>query len=636
MHLNRAGRVIARAFPWLVIVILAANGAHVLVTRSAAAAPQTFTDDPIVPGVTVVRAVHVDELRTRINQLRVLRRLAGYSWTDPTLAPSVTSIRAVHVTELRTALADAYLAVGRQPPTYTAPSPAAGESIRAAHIDEIRSAVLTLEGTEPLCKMCSAPEPVLAQGFTTNAAGLFDCKWRDRTSLSVTFLDGDPTVQARVMAAARQWEPHIGITLNVVSSPPADIRISFGEVGRSWSKLGSCTESATVTMNYGWLFPSSSDEEYRSTVLHQFGHAFGLIHEHQHPGAAIPWDVPRVYEWCRVQGWDTATCNANMFERPRRTNFSQYDPLSTMVYAIDNSLTTGDFETARNNDLAARDRTFITTWYTHGPWTDWPQPEDQYLVGNWDAGTWQAGTHPGDKLAVRRNNYVLMALNYDAVHDFIQGYGNGNSESEYLAGDWNGDGKDNLAVRRGNCVDMDFDFDGASDRSQCFGNGADEDQYLVGDWDGDGRDNLAVRHGNCVDMDFNFDEALDQTQCYGDGAAEDQYLVGDWDGDGKSNLAVRRDNCVIMDTNFDANGDLQQCYGSGNSEDGYVVGDWNGDGRDNLAVRRGNCFQMDVDFDAAPDREQCYGTGFAGVAAGPLALTAPARRAIPFAHVREK
>lgn len=65
---------------------------------------------------------------------------------------------------------------------------------------------------------------------------------------------------------------------------------------------------------------------------------------------------------------------------------------------------------------------------------------------------------------------------------------------------------------------MDFNFDGAHDRQQCYGNGNSEDQYVVGDWDGDGRDNLAVRRGNCFNMDFNFDGVHDRQQCYGNGA----------------------------------------------------------------------------------------------------------------------
>lgn len=50
-------------------------------------------------------------------------------------------------------------------------------------------------------------------------------------------------------------------------------------------------------MNYGWLYPDTPDQEYSRVVLHEFGHALGAIHEHQHPEAAIPWDKPKVYEY---------------------------------------------------------------------------------------------------------------------------------------------------------------------------------------------------------------------------------------------------------------------------------------------------------------------------------------------------
>lgn len=45
------------------------------------------------------------------------------------------------------------------------------------------------------------------------------------------------------------------------------------------------------------------------------------------------------------------------------------------------------------------------------------------------------------------------------------------AEEQYLAGDWDGDGRDNLAVRRNGCVLMDLDFTGGAEREQCFGNG---------------------------------------------------------------------------------------------------------------------------------------------------------------------
>ena len=47
------------------------------------AGARRFTDDPIVPGVTPVRAVHFTELRVRIDVLRREAGLAPFNWTDP-------------------------------------------------------------------------------------------------------------------------------------------------------------------------------------------------------------------------------------------------------------------------------------------------------------------------------------------------------------------------------------------------------------------------------------------------------------------------------------------------------------------------------------------------------------------------
>jgi serralysin len=41
------------------------------------------------------------------------------------------------------------------------------------------------------------------------------------------------------------------------------------------------------TMNYGWMTPDSSDDEVHRVVAHEFGHALGLIHEHQNPDTPI-------------------------------------------------------------------------------------------------------------------------------------------------------------------------------------------------------------------------------------------------------------------------------------------------------------------------------------------------------------
>ena len=113
----------------------------VTVTRSA-----PFTDDPLRPGVTPMRAVHFTELRTRIDAARRGAGLGPFAWTDPVLIPGETPVRLLHLLELRVALAEAYAAAGRPAPRWTDASPAAGTTpIRAAHLTELRAAVMALE-----------------------------------------------------------------------------------------------------------------------------------------------------------------------------------------------------------------------------------------------------------------------------------------------------------------------------------------------------------------------------------------------------------------------------------------------------------------------------------------------------------
>ena len=105
-----------------------------------------FTDHPIVPGVTPVRAVHFTELRTRIDGLRAEAGLPRFAWTDPTLTAGVTPVRLAHLTELREALAAAYLAAGRPAPAWADAAPTAGATpIRASHVMDLRAAVRALE-----------------------------------------------------------------------------------------------------------------------------------------------------------------------------------------------------------------------------------------------------------------------------------------------------------------------------------------------------------------------------------------------------------------------------------------------------------------------------------------------------------
>ena len=105
----------------------------------------SFTDEPIRPGVTLVKAVHFTELRRRVDALRGEAGLGRFAWTDAVLTAGVTPVKVVHLLELRAALAAAYAVAGRAEPDWTDAGLVAGTTVKAVHLMELRAAVQELE-----------------------------------------------------------------------------------------------------------------------------------------------------------------------------------------------------------------------------------------------------------------------------------------------------------------------------------------------------------------------------------------------------------------------------------------------------------------------------------------------------------
>ena len=115
--------------------------------RNAYVAYQPFTDNVLTAGTSLIRAVHIPELRARVDALRTRYGFLPFGWTDASLVAGMTPM-AAHVTELRTALQDAYTGAGRAAQIFTDPAIVQGSTfIRAVHIKELRDAVIDLEGS---------------------------------------------------------------------------------------------------------------------------------------------------------------------------------------------------------------------------------------------------------------------------------------------------------------------------------------------------------------------------------------------------------------------------------------------------------------------------------------------------------
>ena len=120
------------------------SGSIVESIRRVYLAAQPFTDDPLTAGASVISAVHITELRTRTDALRVRSGLAAYPYTDPTITAGATIVLAQHLLDVRAALSQAYVAAALTPPTFTA-TVAIGATITAAALAEIRAAITAIE-----------------------------------------------------------------------------------------------------------------------------------------------------------------------------------------------------------------------------------------------------------------------------------------------------------------------------------------------------------------------------------------------------------------------------------------------------------------------------------------------------------
>lgn len=143
-------------------------------------------------------------------------------------------------------------------------------------------------------------------------------------------------------------------------SPQAVIRISFDASDGAWSYVGTDCNGIPMnaaTMNLGW-----QDE---AVILHEFGHAIGLAHEHQNPDGGIQWnDAVVLRDLAQSPNfWTAEQARHNVLEKygQDQINGTKFDAHSIMLYSFPGTWTKSGQGTTENKKLSELDKQFIAS-----------------------------------------------------------------------------------------------------------------------------------------------------------------------------------------------------------------------------------------------------------------------------------
>jgi hypothetical protein len=214
------------------------------------------------------------------------------------------------------------------------------------------------------------------------AAFMVSKLWTPNTAIVVTFLpistneqlNPDSWAWKRAWVAkviTEQFAPFVNTTfqfnLNPAQGSQGHIRICFDPAGGCYSRLGTDAlqnwGGLNETMNFGWMdaplntsftyngvsytTPSSFDQGgypgEGTTIVHEFGHAMGMIHEHQTPfNNPLEWNKTYVYSIFTgpPNNWTREEVDYNIINTYSTTgmNGSSFDGRSIMKYFIPSQL----------------------------------------------------------------------------------------------------------------------------------------------------------------------------------------------------------------------------------------------------------------------------------------------------------
>lgn len=193
--------------------------------------------------------------------------------------------------------------------------------------------------------------------------------WPRKSVIKVYFMNGSLDAKRKVLSTAKVWEVLSNLTFQHVlnKNSPSDIRISFKCPGYN-SLVGTQNLDPRYkeipTMCLFGLDTIRDQAIYKRTVLHEFGHVMGMLHELQNPSAVIPWDTAKLYDYYKdTYHWKPDSVDKWVLKKYTTTDHSLFDSKSIMLYVVPKSLTKGDYAIPWPVALSKKDEEFIKLKY---------------------------------------------------------------------------------------------------------------------------------------------------------------------------------------------------------------------------------------------------------------------------------